>query len=86
MNLFKVEEIFIDAIYNIFKTAMHLYIIIDNELEYEISLNFMLMKIENKENTHSNKIVKEILIYNQNFYSKAKQLGLKLIFIHINKN
>ena len=72
MNLFKIKEIFIDTIYNIFKIMIYFYIIIDNEFEYEISLNFILMKIENKENTYSNKIVKEILIYNQNFYFKVK--------------
>ena len=59
---------------------------INNKLEYEISLNFILMKIENKENIHYNKIVKEIFICNRNFYFKAKQLELKFIFIHINKN
>ena len=86
MNLFKVEEIFIDATYNISKTAMYFYVIIDNEFKYEIPLNFILMKIENKKNTHSNKIVKEALTCNRNFYFKAKQLGLKFIFIHTDKN
>ena len=86
MNLFKIEKIFINAIYNIFKIVIYFYIIIDNKFEYEISLNFMLMKIENKENIHSSKIVKKALIYNRNFYFKAKQLELKFIFIYIDKN
>lgn len=85
-NLSKVKEIFIDAIYNISKTATHLYTIVDNEFGYEISLSFMLMKIGIKENIRSSKIVKEALACNRNFYSKAKQLGLESTFVYIDKD
>ena len=86
MDLSKVEEIFIDATYNTSKTATHLYAIIGNELGYGIPLGFMLMEIGNKENTHSSKTIKESLICNRNFYSKAKQLGLEPTFVHTDKD
>ncbi len=85
-DLSKVEEIFIDASYNTSKTATHLYPIIANELGYGIPLDFMLMEIGNKENTHSGKTIKESLTCNRNFYSQAKQLGLEPTFIHTDKD
>lgn len=82
----KIIEIFINIIYNISKVNIHLYTIVDQELGYEVSLDYMLMKIHPKEDIKFNKHNDEVLQCNHNFYLTAKELDLNPDFVHIDKD
>ena len=64
----------------------HLYAVVSQELEYEISLAFMLMKIHSKKDIKSKKDVKETLKCIIHFYSILRELRMISQFVHIDKD
>src|SRR5947207_13281618 len=86
VDMSKVKEIFIDAIYNTSIMTTHLYTIVAQELGYGVPLGYMLMEIHKKEDTHTDKHKEEALKCNRHFYLLAKEEGLEPRFIHTDKD
>jgi hypothetical protein len=86
VDMSKVDEIFIDAMYNTSKQQNHLYSLVGQELGYGMPMAFMLMEIHDKESTKSGKHKGEALECNRHFYDAAKELGLDPRFIHTDKD
>ena len=86
VDMTKVKEIFIDVTYSTFKMNMHFYSIVINELEYNVSLKFILMKIHAKKDMKTQKHKKETLKCNWLFYKATKDLEIYSDFAHMNKD
>ena len=86
MDLSKVKEVFIDATYNTSRMAMHLYAIIAEELGYGIAIGYMFVEVHHREDTKSTNHARESLECNRNFFKAAKDLGVKPLYVHLDKD
>lgn len=69
------------------KEKIYLYVIYDQEFDYDVSLDYILMEIHKKKKMKNNPIHDdEILECNDNFYHITKELKIDLYFIHIDKD
>ena len=84
--LSKAEEIFVDATHNTSKTNSHLYSIVGCEQGYGVSLGFMLLNMNNKEDAVGPRARGEVTDCIRNFFAKAKELELNPQFVHTNKD
>jgi hypothetical protein len=82
----KVEEICIDAAYNTSATSTHLYAILAAETGWFVPIGFMLMHVRKTENSRRGPNRQKEVQCNQNFFAKAKELGMEPTFIHTDKD
>ena len=82
----KPKEIFVDATHNTSKTPSYLYAIVCNERGYGIPLGFLMMSVGKMENTDKHLSKAQALCCNQNFFAKAKELGLNPTWVHTDKD